>query len=90
MFQLDVDSDIWQDIGLEDCNPDPPLWLADEHVREGIRMMLEVDRCNEEEKRLLRERSALQEWFSMEWLSVQTALEKGGEFKCLLMGSISQ
>jgi hypothetical protein len=55
MFQLDVDSDIWQDIGLEDCNPDPPLWLADEHVHEGIWMMLEVDCCNEEEKRLLRE-----------------------------------
>ncbi|KAI5980440.1 hypothetical protein EDD15DRAFT_2393533 [Pisolithus albus] len=76
IFQLDVDSDIWQDVGLGECHPDPPRWLADESVRKGIKLMLEIDRCNEEERRLSRERSVLQEWFSVEWLSVQTALEE--------------
>ncbi|KAI6161620.1 hypothetical protein EDD17DRAFT_1759095 [Pisolithus thermaeus] len=47
IFQLDVDSDIWQDVGLGECHPDPPQWLADES-----------------------------EWFSVEWLSIQNALEE--------------
>ncbi|KIN92697.1 hypothetical protein M404DRAFT_172806, partial [Pisolithus tinctorius Marx 270] len=54
IFQLDVDSDIWQD-GLEDLSASTPHWLADESVCKGIRLMLEVDHCNEEERRLSRE-----------------------------------
>ena len=51
LFSLDVDDDIWQDIGLTetDNSGDPPLWLCDENVRDGIRAMLEQDRCLEEE-----------------------------------------
>ena len=79
IFQLDVDSDIWQDVGLEEPCANTPQWLANEGVRKGIRLMLEVDRCNEEERRLSRERSVLQEWFAMEWLSVQNALKNAGE-----------
>ncbi|KAI6147073.1 hypothetical protein BKA82DRAFT_4330010 [Pisolithus tinctorius] len=56
IFQLEVDSDIWQDVGLAEGCANPPSWLADEAVRKGIRLMLEVDRCNEEERRLSRER----------------------------------
>ncbi|KAI6108097.1 hypothetical protein F5141DRAFT_1189102 [Pisolithus sp. B1] len=41
LFQLDVDSDIWQDVGLGEGHPDPPKWLADEDVHKGIRLMLE-------------------------------------------------
>ncbi|KAI5997125.1 hypothetical protein EDD15DRAFT_2387050 [Pisolithus albus] len=74
LFQLDVDSDIWQDVGLGEGLPDPPQWLADEDVRKGIRFMLEVDRCNEEERRLSREWTILQEWFAVEWHHVQVAL----------------
>ncbi|KIN96815.1 hypothetical protein M404DRAFT_162255, partial [Pisolithus tinctorius Marx 270] len=79
IFQLDVDSDIWQD-GLEELSASTPRWLADESVHKGIRLMLEVDRCNEEERRLSRERAIMQEWFSMEWLSVKSALENLDEY----------
>ncbi|KAI6102145.1 hypothetical protein F5141DRAFT_1217724 [Pisolithus sp. B1] len=41
--------------------------------------MLEIDQCNEEERRLSRERSVLQEWFSKEWQSLQKALEDTAE-----------
>ncbi|KAI6157713.1 hypothetical protein BKA82DRAFT_4009978 [Pisolithus tinctorius] len=75
IFQLEVDSDIWQDVGLAEGCANPPSWLADEAVHKGIRLMLEVDHCNEEERRLSREWSALQEWFSVEWQSVQVTLE---------------
>ncbi|KIJ11573.1 hypothetical protein PAXINDRAFT_31481, partial [Paxillus involutus ATCC 200175] len=61
IFQLDVDDDIWQDIGLDDATTDPPLWLADESVCMGIRHLLEYDQCVEEEDRLCHECCILQE-----------------------------
>ncbi|KAG6904446.1 hypothetical protein DXG01_009881, partial [Tephrocybe rancida] len=50
IFDLNVDDTIWEDIGLEDGSPAaPPLWLANESVRAGIKALLERDRCIEEE-----------------------------------------
>ncbi|KAI6016342.1 hypothetical protein BKA83DRAFT_4128954 [Pisolithus microcarpus] len=80
IFQLDVDSDIWQDSGSGEGSSEPPNWLADAGVHKGIRLMLEVDQCNEEERRLSREQSVLQEWFSMEWQNLQRALENAAEY----------
>ena len=74
---MDVDDDIWQDIGLAetDGSTDPPLWLCDEDIRTGIKAMLELDRCLEEEPRLLMERRSLQEWFAEEWIVVKWAMD---------------
>ncbi|KAI6108644.1 hypothetical protein EV401DRAFT_1813042, partial [Pisolithus croceorrhizus] len=74
-FQLDVDSDIWQDAEPGEGSSEPPCWLADGTVCKCIRLMLEIDRCNEEERRLSREWSVLQERLSKEWQSLQKALE---------------
>jgi len=49
LFKLDVDDDIWQDVGLDDDDGMPPRWLADDNCRSGIKYMLELDRCREEE-----------------------------------------
>jgi hypothetical protein len=62
-----VDDAIWQDVGLNDVDGDPPRWLTDDKVRSGIRAMLQKDRCQEEAPRLLRERGHLQIWFATEW-----------------------
>ncbi|KAG6821915.1 hypothetical protein H0H92_016148, partial [Tricholoma furcatifolium] len=51
LYALDVDDAIWQDAGLDhddDVSEGPPPWLASEAVREGIRAMLEYNRCIEE------------------------------------------
>lgn len=85
LFDLDVDDDIWLDIGLgygddDDGNSIPPLWLSNDKVRAGICAMLDRDRCLEERKRLLGERSAMQEWFSEEWMIVTTAMRDGKFF----------
>ncbi|KAI5993753.1 hypothetical protein F5J12DRAFT_907337 [Pisolithus orientalis] len=48
-----------------------PPWLADEKVHSGIRSLLELRHCEEEERHLLQERRALTEWFSEEWGHVQ-------------------
>lgn len=72
LFKLDVDNDIWQDLGLDDEHDGtPPLWLSNESVREGIKAMLEYDRCVEEEIRLMKERCAMQEWMMEEWACVE-------------------
>jgi hypothetical protein len=80
VFQLDVDDEIWQDVGLEDETVDPPRWLADERVRRGIRLLLDHDRCMEEEDRLKRERCVMQEWMIMEWTALQRARAVAGKF----------
>ena len=51
----------------------PACWLSDEKVHQGILAMLELDRCSEEEDRLIKERCTMQEWFSEEWLCVEKA-----------------
>lgn len=80
LFKLDVDDDIWQDVGLDDSDistkGEIPQWLGDENVRKGIKSMLELDRCNEEERRLSYERSAMQDWLNEEWKCVTMAIEK--------------
>lgn len=82
LWQLDVDDGIWQDVGLDDDEDgpagEPPLWLADDRVRAGIKAMLELDRCGEEDHRLRRERRALQVWFAEEWATVNLAISQTG------------
>ncbi|KAJ7097300.1 hypothetical protein B0H15DRAFT_920938 [Mycena belliarum] len=78
IWQLDVDDAVWQDVGLdedEDAITEPPPWLSDEKVRSGIRAMLELDRCDEEDTRLRREWCSLQVWFAEEWTVVNIALD---------------
>ncbi|KAJ7774176.1 hypothetical protein DFH07DRAFT_865935 [Mycena maculata] len=83
LWQLDVDDGIWQDVGLEDDEDEhsgrsagePPLWLSDEKVRSGIKAMLELDRCDEEDLCSKKERCALQVWFAEEWIVVNRAIQ---------------
>ncbi|KAI6037646.1 hypothetical protein EDC04DRAFT_2868602 [Pisolithus marmoratus] len=76
LFKLDVDDDIWQDVGLgDDADGVLPAWLADDKVRSGIRSLLELRRCEEEERRLLKEKQALVLWFSEQWACMQRAME---------------
>ncbi|KAJ7717766.1 hypothetical protein B0H14DRAFT_3521899 [Mycena olivaceomarginata] len=70
LWKLDVDDVIFQDVGLDDgdnTSDEPPLWLCDEQVRAGIKVLLELDRCEEEDARLRRENEALRVWFAEEW-----------------------
>ncbi len=77
LFHLDVDDNIWQDIGLTDENDnssDTPPWLANDNVREGIRALLDYNRCEEEAERLKQERISLQQWFGEEWIILDAAI----------------
>ncbi|KAF7965169.1 hypothetical protein HWV62_45272 [Athelia sp. TMB] len=76
LWSLDVDDSIWQDIGLsDDLDTTPPLWLRDENVRSGIRHMLNLERCVEEQARLEKERISLQLSAREQWAVLQAALD---------------
>ena len=79
LFTLDIDHAIWEDVGLDDYTGEGglatavPRWLGDDHVRKGIRAMLQLDRCNEEDDRLSREVVRLGEWADVEWRAIGAA-----------------
>lgn len=84
LLDLAVDDPIWLDVGLDDLdadgNPTPvPRWLADEKVRIGIRGLLQLDRCLEEEERLIEERATFQEWAAAEWDAISAASRRAGK-----------
>ncbi|KAJ7604905.1 hypothetical protein FB45DRAFT_767951, partial [Roridomyces roridus] len=81
LFQLDIADTVWQDIGLEDPEEEEkevPPWLGDESVRKGIRAMLVVDRANEEDRILEKERRSLRIWFAEEWSMLELAIQHAG------------
>ena len=80
---LDMNDDIWLDVGLSYGNGDeddeslPPLWLSNENVQAGIRALLDQDCCREEHARIITERSAMQVWFNEEWHVIHAAIHQG-------------
>ncbi|KAI6094879.1 hypothetical protein F5141DRAFT_1222941 [Pisolithus sp. B1] len=72
LFKLDVDDDIWQDVGLGDESDGvSPPWVVDEKTCSGIKSLLELKHYEEEERHLLKEKEALVLWFSEEWGCMQ-------------------
>jgi hypothetical protein len=55
-----------------------PRWSSDASIRLGIRAMLKLDRCKEEEERLRREALNMLEWFKAEVTAVNVALRQTG------------
>jgi hypothetical protein len=82
LWKLDINDMIFQDMGLDNgdnANDKPPLWLCDEQVQVGIKVLLELDRCKEEDVCLRRENEVLRVWFEEEWkVSVVGIQEAGG------------
>ncbi|CAK5269531.1 unnamed protein product [Mycena citricolor] len=81
IWGLDVDADVWLDIGLTDINEevDPPLWMSSDSVRKGIQALLERDRCDKEEPCLHHKCRALRWWMAEEWDVVGRALQLAGK-----------
>lgn len=71
LFKLDVDDEVWQDIGLDEPDGHLPGWLANDGVRQGIKHVLELDCCEEEATHIMQERCVMQEWMQEEWMQVE-------------------
>ncbi|TFK31561.1 hypothetical protein BDQ12DRAFT_701529 [Crucibulum laeve] len=83
LFSLDIDDDIWQDVGLLDEEiGEIPLWLGNEDVQKGIKAVLEFDWCSEEKLCLAQERQSMQEWISEEWIAVLRAEQNTDNVDC--------
>lgn len=68
IWALDVDDEIWQDLGLGgDDTQHPPLWLGNDKMKQGICGILLRDRADEELRRLRNERQGLYQWMTEEW-----------------------
>ncbi|KZO89545.1 hypothetical protein CALVIDRAFT_464841, partial [Calocera viscosa TUFC12733] len=62
------DHPLWQDVWWPTLAA-PPLWVTNEQVRKGVTAVLLLDRCSEEEKRLILEGNNLERW----WLDEMVA-----------------
>ena len=78
LWTLDVDDPIWSDRGLEGEDVVAPLWLSSDEVREGIRHMLTIKRCEEEECYLQREAYFYHSWIAREWTYLSNAIQMTG------------
>ena len=61
LYQLDVDQDIWQEYDMSDFE-EPPKWLMDPEVKEGILLAQTIVSCCSEKRRLVAEQRNLCCW----------------------------
>lgn len=67
---------LMEDVWITPIPGNPPMWLEDSNVRNGIRAMLKIDRCYEERRRLGNEADNLCRWFGRELCAVELALRE--------------
>lgn len=67
---------LMEDVWITRSSGDIPPWLADPNVREGIRAMLKIDRCQEECRRLGMEADNLCRFFGREIRAVELAIAR--------------
>ncbi|RDB29776.1 hypothetical protein Hypma_013855 [Hypsizygus marmoreus] len=65
---------LMQDVWIAPTTGEVPRWLEDLDVREGIRAMLKLDRCQEELRRLGMEADNICRWFGNELCAVEVAI----------------
>jgi hypothetical protein len=74
MVDLRNSSSLMEDVWITHSDGEPPLWLCDTEIRDGIRAMLKVDRCLEEQKRLGMEADNMCRWLASELTATETAM----------------
>lgn len=76
LFNPDANSPMWMDASLNDNDEThvPPAYLADPKVQEGILGWLQLERCKEEEFRVLREMNGLIQWVAQRINAIKHAL----------------
>ncbi|OCH83923.1 hypothetical protein OBBRIDRAFT_815662 [Obba rivulosa] len=80
LAKLRDDPNLYEDVWITP-NPsqEPPRWLEDQDVRNGIQALLKMDRCKEEEARLRREADNMTRWFGRELAATQLAMSTFGD-----------
>jgi hypothetical protein len=90
VFQVDVFSALWDEWGLVASDQGEEKWKTDGETREAIRLLLEIDRCKEEQERLDWEVSRLASWVNSLAVKVAVIYESIGEPICSLLCLLQQ
>ncbi|KAF8178009.1 hypothetical protein BJ912DRAFT_856565, partial [Pholiota molesta] len=83
LADLRDDSSLMEDVWISPLEAKSQPWLDDPSIRSGIRAMIKLDRCLEEQRRLGREADNLCSWFHRELGAVELAIRTPG---CSLFG----
>lgn len=74
LSDLRDDSSLMEDVWITPSESEPQPWLEDRNVRSGIRATIKLDRCSEEQRRLVYEAENLCAWFGREFQAVELAI----------------
>ncbi|KAG6898746.1 hypothetical protein C0993_004592, partial [Termitomyces sp. T159_Od127] len=74
---------LMQDVWISRPMEEALRWLMDKRVQEGIWALLKVDRCLEEQRRLIIEADNLCRWFGCEFAAIELALSDPATSKFL-------
>jgi hypothetical protein len=74
LTELRDNSSLMEDVWITPSDGKLPLWLEDTDIRGGIRAIVKVERCVEEQRRLGMESDNLCRWFGRELGAIELAL----------------
>jgi hypothetical protein len=77
LFNMDVDSNLWEVVSSADDFPSGkvPDWLGDDNVRRGIRFVQDYLNADREAERCLLEFNNLKDWYQDEYQVVASACQ---------------
>jgi hypothetical protein len=74
LYEVRDDTYLLQDVIVGQMTCSPSRWYTDSNIRLGVRAVLKMTRCAEEECRLPVEAKNMKEWFFRELTAVQLAI----------------
>ncbi len=75
LFDPEANQHMWMSQGLYQSGGQPPPYMFDSRVREGISAKLVLDRAEEEEHRLQKEAVSMAQWISSQLENTDHALK---------------
>jgi len=76
LADLQNDQSLLEDVWVTPSIGEIPRWLEDTDVRDGIRAVLKIDRCLEEQRRLGMEADNMCRWFGHELCALELAIRQ--------------
>ena len=76
MAELKKCTTLMENVWVEPVVDDSKRWVHDQDVRDGIRAMLRLKRCNEESRRLSWEADNMLRWYTRELQAIIAAIQE--------------
>jgi hypothetical protein len=89
LSKLRAEDSLLEEVYFAEAGKPVPRWVKEQGVRDGIRAMLLVQRCIEEQKRLVREERNLRSWVARQSAAVRECAASGQSEWCTITVSSS-